>query len=167
MEKEKLELPRYKVSEKKAEILAVMRSHPKLLRETYDHTLRVINSPAGSMPALVLDESVRLGRRLNLLIRLGRTLHIVAVGAAITAGVLWAYWPLLLTCGLELVWYFVISPRQSVTNVELGATTEVFWEMMADDTEFRSHAIEVARQRHGQEVAEGLSEMVGERKWHK
>jgi hypothetical protein len=165
--KDKLELPGYKVNQKKAEVWGVMGSHSKLSRETYDHTIRVVNSPAGLVASMVLDEAIRLRRRLNLLIKLGRTFHVVAVAAVIAAAVLWSYWVLLLGFGVELVWYLVIHPRQTVTNVELAATTEVFWEMMYDDPEFRSRAIEVAHRRHGQAVAEGLSEMVEDPKtWH-
>ncbi len=55
-----------------------------------------------------------------------------------------------------------------MTNVELGATIEVFWEMMANEPEFRSRAIEVVRRKHGGGVAEGLSQMVEDlNKWQR
>ena len=157
---EKLELPQYKVNQKKAELSGAIKGWNRWSSDQlYAKTIRLINEPAGLMAAMVLDEQIRLRRRLNRLILLARTLHIVAVGAAIAALILWSYLPLLLTIGLELVWYFVISFRQTATNIEFGATTEVFCETMVSEPEFRSRAIEVVRRKYGDEAAANFASL--------
>ena len=152
----KLELPQYKVRQKKAEVWADIKGSPlRLSDELYAKTIRLVNEPAGLMAAMVLDESKRLRRRLNILILLGWALHVLALGVTIVAIISWSYLPFILAVGIELFWYFVISRRQTTTNIELGATTEVFCEMMgvrpciplACD---RSGAPEVRRERCGQ-----------------
>jgi len=120
------------------------------------------------MAAMVLDESKRLRQRLNLLVLLGRLLHLLALGTTIAALILWSYWPFLIAVGSELVWYFVISRRQTMTNIEVGATTEVFCEMMACDPEFRSRVIDTVRRRYGEDVAANFASLFalsGENIW--
>jgi hypothetical protein len=66
----------------------------------------------------------------------------------------------LLGLGLELVWCFGISPRQTAINVALGAMTEVFWETARSDPDFWRRAKDAICRECGAESAEGLDDLI-------
>jgi hypothetical protein len=155
-----LELPSDRVAQAKTEILLVLEGRGVTFgawsawSTVYDWFVGGHNSQGGLIAAAVLEDSMRLRRRLNLLIWCGRTVLVTEVLAITAAAVVWTYWPLLFGLGLFIAWATLISPRQTATNGDLAATTLVFWEMMVDNSSFRARALDVFRHKYGEESAE-------------
>ena len=155
-----LQLPPVEVQGAKAELWTTIKGPDRpLADQMYAWTIRLVNSPIAGIAYEVLDEVTQVKRRLNLLIAVNRALILLTVGAIITACV-WSYWFFLLAVGLGIFWWFVTNRWQTATNVDLGATIIVWWEIMRTDTEFRSRAVDLVRRKRGPEVADALESIV-------
>ena len=132
-----LELPEDAVREKRADILAGLRTlNWRAADELYAKTLSVIRSFMAQLCCATVSECARLRWRIRALIIANRGIAALTVVSAAVA-VICSYWVFLATLGLALIWHFGINRLQTAANIGLAARVDVFSAMVMSDAQFR------------------------------
>jgi len=162
--KETIKLPEEKVLQKISEVRAVVNRPSPQAIDLYDQTIANVGSEACFMAETVVGSIASLRRKLNITIILHRAFAILSICTIIAAGILWSIWILLIGIGLLVTTMYIISHRQTTMNIEMAARTEVFWEMMNFDQDFRTQVLEFVKSNMGNVAAENLQSFLPDTK---